>query len=285
MTAACGSPQRESRWQTRSASRLQSCSNTAHASRRERPGDSPGINRQLGTGLRLYRIGACPPPHTLIVRELPGSGVEISLTGEGAESLPCNETNPVLVAMSSVFEETEYRPGLLRVESDNRIPLARGLGSSAAATLAGLAAATALAGAEVERGEIACAGFSTGGTRRQRLCQSFRRFLCDRSRRGCAGFRATPRPPWIGSGGSHPGLRTGDEPVPSCIAPPQLPLMTPWPTRPGSPFSSHRSRPGKSSCWPVRCTTSCTNRTGSGLFPGCSRCATQPWRPEPWEQL
>ena len=100
----------------------------------------------IGLALALY--------HTLIVRELPGSGVEISLTGEGAESLPCNETNPVLVAMSAVFEETGYRPGLLRVESDSRIPLARGLGSSAAATLAGLAAATALVGAEVEREKL-----------------------------------------------------------------------------------------------------------------------------------
>ena len=113
----------------------------------------PASTANLGPGFDCIGL-ALALHHTLIVRELPGSGVEISLIGEGAESLPCNETNPVLVAMSSVFEETGYRPGLLRVESDNRIPLARGLGSSAAATLAGLAAATALAGAEVERGKL-----------------------------------------------------------------------------------------------------------------------------------
>ena len=113
----------------------------------------PASTANLGPGFDCMGL-ALALHHTLIVRELPGSGVEISLTGEGAESLPCDQTNPVFVAMSAVFDETGYRPGLLRVESDNCIPLARGLGSSAAATLAGLAAATVLAEAEVDRGKL-----------------------------------------------------------------------------------------------------------------------------------
>ena len=113
----------------------------------------PASTANLGPGFDCIGL-ALALHHTLVVSELPGAGVDVSLIGEGSESLPSDETNPILIAMSAVFEETGYKPGHLRVESDNRIPMARGLGSSAASTLAALAAASALAVGEVDREQL-----------------------------------------------------------------------------------------------------------------------------------
>src|SRR4051812_13706397 len=70
----------------------------------------------------------------------------VLIEGEGAASLPRNESNLVVRAAFRVFEKTKRWPKSLRVSMKNRIPLSRGLGSSAAATAGGMAAANALVG-------------------------------------------------------------------------------------------------------------------------------------------
>jgi homoserine kinase len=79
----------------------------------------------------------------------PGAGVEVAIEGEGAGELPDDRTNTFVVALERGLAEvrgTPAEPLGWRIQMRNRIPLARGLGSSAAATVAGLLAGSALAG-------------------------------------------------------------------------------------------------------------------------------------------
>ncbi len=104
----------------------------------------------LGLALSLY--------HSLTVIERDGEGIEIFVAGEGADDLPRDEENAVYRAMDSFFQDSGYRPGRLSIESESEIPVGRGLGSSAAAVLSGLAAAALLSGREVDaRGLMALA--------------------------------------------------------------------------------------------------------------------------------
>ncbi len=79
----------------------------------------------------------------------PGAGVELAVEGEGAGELPGDRTNAFVVALERGLAEVRGTPDEelgWRIQMRNRIPLARGLGSSAAATVAGLLAGAALAG-------------------------------------------------------------------------------------------------------------------------------------------
>jgi homoserine kinase len=79
----------------------------------------------------------------------PGAGVEIAVEGEGAGELPEDRSNAFVVALERGLEEVRGDgAGELgwRIQMRNRVPLARGLGSSAAATVGGLLAGAALAG-------------------------------------------------------------------------------------------------------------------------------------------
>jgi homoserine kinase len=79
----------------------------------------------------------------------PGAGVEVAVAGEGAGELPEDRANAFVVALERGLAEVRGPGGGelgWRVQMTNRIPLARGLGSSAAATVGGLLAGAALGG-------------------------------------------------------------------------------------------------------------------------------------------
>ena len=80
---------------------------------------------------------------TLELRDGKGPAV-VDVRGEGAQTLPRGETNLIVKAARLVLPRET--PGRLRFVATNRIPLARGLGSSAAAAVAGLWAAAHLFG-------------------------------------------------------------------------------------------------------------------------------------------
>jgi homoserine kinase len=79
----------------------------------------------------------------------PGAGVELTVEGEGAGELVADRANAFVVALERGIEAVggagDWMPGW-RITMVNRIPLSRGLGSSAAATVGGLLAGSALAG-------------------------------------------------------------------------------------------------------------------------------------------
>jgi homoserine kinase len=79
--------------------------------------------------------------------ELAGAKLSIEIRGEGEMHLPRNEKNLVYRAFKRACDEvSEPLPGSLAIRSRNSIPLSSGLGSSAAASLAGLLGANALLG-------------------------------------------------------------------------------------------------------------------------------------------
>ncbi|MBI2780467.1 MAG: homoserine kinase [Chloroflexi bacterium] len=83
--------------------------------------------------------------------------VELAVDGEGVGELVADRSNRLIVALEAGLAElgVEGVGGLTwAIEMANPIPLERGLGSSAAATVAGLVAAWGLVGRELERSTV-----------------------------------------------------------------------------------------------------------------------------------
>lgn len=98
----------------------------------------PGSSANLGPG---YDILALALELRLRVLAAPSETSETTLhvTGEGADRLRWDDDNRFLAGLrAAAAEACEPNLPALRVEMHNEIPLARGLGSSAAATVAGL---------------------------------------------------------------------------------------------------------------------------------------------------
>ena len=68
----------------------------------------------------------------------------VEVTGEGAGELGTGRDNLVYRSMEFLFQDAEQEMPLVRIRCDNAIPLARGMGSSAAAIAGGLVAANAI---------------------------------------------------------------------------------------------------------------------------------------------
>jgi len=88
-----------------------------------------------------------------VLRNRPGQP-QINILGEGARSLPRNRKNIVFKAIELVFKKARKPVPKLELVCVNRIPLARGLGSSAAASLSGLLAGNALIGKRFSMDQI-----------------------------------------------------------------------------------------------------------------------------------
>jgi homoserine kinase len=100
----------------------------------------PGFD-SLGLALGLYDVvEAC----------VADDGVGVEVLGEGATSVACDETHLVVRAMRTTWDRTGGAPAGLRLRCRNAIPHSRGLGSSAAAAVAGAVAAVLLAGRDLE---------------------------------------------------------------------------------------------------------------------------------------
>lgn len=104
----------------------------------------PGFDT-LGMALKLFNF---------IEMEETGVGLHIEIEGDGVDQIPRNSSNIVYVAANRVFKLTGYKPRGLRIRITNNIPLARGLGSSAAAIVGGLVAANIIAGSKLSEKEI-----------------------------------------------------------------------------------------------------------------------------------
>jgi homoserine kinase len=75
---------------------------------------------------------------------VPGTGLEVAITGEGAQELETDESHLVVRAFRAACDELRWHPRGLRLVARNAIPQGRGLGSSAAAVVAGVLGAWAL---------------------------------------------------------------------------------------------------------------------------------------------
>lgn len=97
----------------------------------------PGFDA-LGLALKLYNV--------VEMQLLDEADDIVDVTGEGETTLPRDETNIVVQAADLLFREADFRRKGLQLHLVNALPLSRGLGSSAAARVAGLVAANELAG-------------------------------------------------------------------------------------------------------------------------------------------
>ena len=103
----------------------------------------PATSANLGPGFDCLGL-ALGLRDTLTVRTVAGDGVSVSVTGEGADTLPTDASHLVARTILRRWAELGFEPAGLEIEADNRIPHGRGLGSSAAAIVSALAAADAL---------------------------------------------------------------------------------------------------------------------------------------------
>ncbi|MDQ2880091.1 MAG: homoserine kinase [Actinomycetota bacterium] len=114
----------------------------------------PGFDA-LGLALALYDEVEVTPA---------ASGLRVEVHGEGSGQVPTDEENLVVRALRAACTRCGYRPDGLVLHCHNSIPHSRGLGSSAAAAVAGVLAGYALAGMQPDEAALdLAAGFDGHG--------------------------------------------------------------------------------------------------------------------------
>jgi homoserine kinase len=110
----------------------------------------PATSANLGPGFDSFGL-ALGIHDTVRGRVVDVPGVRVSVSGEGAGELPDDETHLVASSALAAFDEMGRRPVGLEIECENRIPQARGLGSSSAAIVAGIVLARTLVSRETSK--------------------------------------------------------------------------------------------------------------------------------------
>jgi len=103
---------------------------------------APATSANLGPGFDA--LGLALALRDEVTARVAERDVHVTVTGEGAGELPTDETHLVVRAMGAAFAALREQPTGLALECHNRIPQARGLGSSSAAIVAGLLAGRSL---------------------------------------------------------------------------------------------------------------------------------------------
>ena len=104
---------------------------------------APATTANMGPGYDCLGL-ALDLWNTLEVETVAGGEPVVEVTGEGAGELGAGRDNLVYKSMEFLFEDAGQQMPAVRLRCDNEIPLARGMGSSAAAIAGGLVAANAL---------------------------------------------------------------------------------------------------------------------------------------------
>jgi homoserine kinase len=102
----------------------------------------PATSANLGPGFDA--LGLALAHYDDLTARVTGDGFVVTVAGEGAGELPTGADHLVVRAMLATFDVLGGRPAGLAVDCVNRIPQARGMGSSSAAIVAGVQLARAL---------------------------------------------------------------------------------------------------------------------------------------------
>jgi homoserine kinase len=113
----------------------------------------PGFDA-LGLALTLY--------DEVTAEVVPDGDTTVEVVGEGAGVLPTGEDHLVVQAMRAAFEHLGGQPAALKLRCVNRIPQARGLGSSSAAIVSGVKLAQAIFGRSDSEQALEIAGALEG---------------------------------------------------------------------------------------------------------------------------
>lgn len=109
---------------------------------------TPATSANLGPGFDT--LGLALTLYDDLSARVAGDSYTVSVTGEGAGELPSDESHLVVRAMLATFDELGGRPPGVAVECVNRIPQARGLGSSSAAIVGGVQLARGLVREQID---------------------------------------------------------------------------------------------------------------------------------------
>lgn len=104
---------------------------------------APATTANMGPGYDCLGM-ALDVWNTIEIEVLDSGEPVVEVTGEGAGELGTGRDNLVYRSMEFLFHDAEQEMPLVRIRCDNAIPLARGMGSSAAAIAGGLVAANAI---------------------------------------------------------------------------------------------------------------------------------------------
>ncbi len=102
----------------------------------------PASSANLGPGFDALALAL--ELHDDVIVRIADSGLQVDVAGEGADSVDKGKRNLVVRSMRAAFDAMGGQPRGLEVVCANRIPHGRGLGSSAAAIVAGVVAAREL---------------------------------------------------------------------------------------------------------------------------------------------
>jgi homoserine kinase len=102
----------------------------------------PATSANLGPAFDC--AGLALAHHDVLDFSLLADGLEVEIDGVGAGELPTDESHLVVRAFRAACAELGWTPAGLRVSARNAIPQGRGMGSSAAAVVAGVLGAWAL---------------------------------------------------------------------------------------------------------------------------------------------
>jgi homoserine kinase len=103
---------------------------------------TPATSANLGPGFDA--LGLALTLYDDLTARVTDGGFTVTVTGEGAGELPSDEQHLVVRSMLTTFDELGGRPPGVAVSCVNRIPQARGLGSSSAAIVGGVQLARGL---------------------------------------------------------------------------------------------------------------------------------------------
>ena len=104
---------------------------------------APATTANMGPGYDCLGM-ALDVWNTIEVEVLDSGEPVVEVTGEGAGELGTGRDNLVYRSLEFLFQDAGQEMPLVRIRCDNAIPLARGMGSSAAAIAGGLVAANAI---------------------------------------------------------------------------------------------------------------------------------------------
>jgi homoserine kinase len=111
----------------------------------------PATSANLGPG--FDSLGLSLGLHNTVELSRTECGLTVEIQGEGAGTLPTDNGNGIVRAAYAVFDRLGEQPGGLHFSTVNRIPPCSGLGSSAAALVAGIVATNALLDEPLSRDE------------------------------------------------------------------------------------------------------------------------------------
>lgn len=105
----------------------------------------PATSANLGPGFDCLGM-AIDMYNTIEVEEDEEMGLYIDVPEEDRDIIPTDSSNLVYSSMCALFDRVGYRAGGIRIKQTNNIPVAMGLGSSAACIVGGIVAANHIAG-------------------------------------------------------------------------------------------------------------------------------------------